>query len=77
MWWQGELTGLTAREYALLEALTLSRERWFTREELLTKVWGPEFSGDMRVVDVYVSYLRRKLAPEAVQSSRGLGYRVP
>jgi two component transcriptional regulator, winged helix family len=77
VWWQGELTGLTAREYALLEALTLSRERWFTREELLTKVWGPEFSGDMRVVDVYVSYLRRKLAPEAVQSSRGLGYRVP
>ncbi|WP_288434218.1 response regulator transcription factor [uncultured Deinococcus sp.] len=75
--WQGQPVGLTGREYALLEALVLSRERWFTREELLLRVWGPEFAGEMRVVDVYVSYLRRKLAPEAVQSLRGLGYRAP
>ncbi|AZI44515.1 DNA-binding response regulator (plasmid) [Deinococcus psychrotolerans] len=77
VWWQGELVGLTAREYALLETLVLSKGRWFSREELLSKVWGPDFSGAARVVDVYVSYLRRKLAAEMLLSSRGLGYRVP
>ncbi|WP_420593467.1 response regulator transcription factor [Deinococcus sp.] len=74
--WQGQSVGLTAREYGLLEALVLSQGRWFTREELLSKVWGPDFSGEARVVDVYVSYVRRKLSPEALLSSRGLGYRV-
>lgn len=75
--WHGETVGLTAREYALLETLVLSRGRWFTRQELLSKVWGPDFSGEARVVDVYVSYLRRKLSPEALLSSRGLGYQLP
>ena len=74
--WQGQSVGLTAREYGLLEALVLSQGRWFTREELLSKVWGPDFSGEARVVDVYVSYVRRKLSTEALVSSRGLGYRV-
>lgn len=75
--WHGETVGFTAREYALLETLVLSRGRWFTRQELLSKVWGPDFSGEARVVDVYVSYLRRKLSPEALLSSRGLGYQLP
>ena len=77
VWWHGETVGFTAREYALLEALVLSRGRWFTRQELLSKVWGPDFGGETRVVDVYVSYVRRKLSPEALLSSRGLGYQVP
>ena len=77
VWWHGETVGFTAREYALLEALVLSKGRWFTRQELLSKVWGPDFGGAARVVDVYVSYLRRKLSPEALLSSRGLGYQVP
>ncbi|WP_293913010.1 response regulator transcription factor [Deinococcus sp.] len=77
VWWQGQAVGCTAREYALLEALVVSQGRWFTRDELLSKVWGPEFTGEPRVVDVYVSYLRRKLCVGALASSRGLGYRVP
>jgi len=77
VWWQGEPVGFTAREYALLETLVLARGRWFTREELLARVWGPDFGGSLRVVDVYVSYLRRKLEPEVLVTSRGLGYRVP
>lgn len=75
--WRGQPVGLTAREYNLLEALVVARGRWFTRDELLSKVWGPDFSGDARVVDVYVSYLRRKLEHAALESSRGLGYRAP
>jgi len=77
VWWHGTAIGFTAREYALLETLVLSRGRWFTREELLSRVWGPDFGGAARVVDVYVSYVRRKLAPEVLLNSRGLGYRIP
>lgn len=74
--WDGEEAAVTAREYALLEALALVPDRWLTREELLDRVWGPDFGGEARIVDVYVRYLRRKLAPEAVSSERGRGYRV-
>lgn len=74
--WAGQEVAVTGREYSLLEALALAPERWFTREELLDRVWGPEFDGEARIVDVYVRYLRRKLAPEAVTSERGRGYRV-
>lgn len=74
--WDGAEVAVTGREYALLEALALSPDRWFAREELLDRVWGPDFGGEARIVDVYVRYLRRKLAPEAVSSERGRGYRV-
>lgn len=77
VWWNGDEVGLTAREYELLEALALTPGRWFTREELLDRVWGPDFMGEPRIVDVYVSYLRRKLADDAIHSGRGRGYRVP
>lgn len=77
VWWQGAEVGLTAREYELLETLALTPGRWFTREELLDRVWGPDFMGEPRIVDVYVSYLRRKLADDAIHSGRGRGYRVP
>ncbi|GHG31326.1 DNA-binding response regulator [Deinococcus indicus] len=74
--WDGAEVAVTGREYALLEALALSPERWFTREDLIDRVWGPEFGGEARIVDVYVRYVRRKLAPEAISSERGRGYRV-
>lgn len=74
--WDGLEVAVTGREYSLLETLALSPERWFTREDLLDRVWGPEFGGEARIVDVYVRYLRRKLAPEAISSERGRGYRV-
>lgn len=74
--WDGQEVAVTGREYALIEALALAPERWFTREDLLDRVWGPEFGGEARIVDVYVRYVRRKLAPEAITSERGRGYRV-
>lgn len=74
--WDGQEVAVTGREYALIEALALAPERWFRREELLDRVWGPEFGGEARIVDVYVRYVRRKLAPEAVTSERGRGYRA-
>lgn len=76
VFWDDSEVTLTAREYALLETLALSSERWYTRDELLERVWGPDFSGEARIVDVYISYLRRKLAAEVISSSRGRGYRL-
>jgi len=74
--WDHKEVGLTGREYDLLETMLRAPERWFTRQELLTRVWGPDFFGEPRVVDVYVRYLRQKLADSAIQSMRGRGYRV-
>ncbi|MBZ9713868.1 response regulator transcription factor [Deinococcus multiflagellatus] len=74
--WDGQEVAVTGREYALLETLALAPERWFTREDLIDRVWGPAFEGEARIVDVYVRYVRRKLAPEAISSERGRGYRV-
>lgn len=48
-----------------------------SREQLLSHVWGYDHDGGTNVVDVYVSYLRRKLGPDAVQTVRGMGYRAP
>lgn len=76
VFWDGAEVTLTAREYALLETLALGSERWYTRDELLERVWGPDFAGEARIVDVYISYLRRKLAAEVISSSRGRGYRL-
>jgi DNA-binding response OmpR family regulator len=73
----GHAVALTARERELLEALLRAPGRWFTREELLDRVWGPEFFGGARVVDVYVRYLRKKLGDATIESARGRGYRVP
>lgn len=74
--WDGQEVAVTGREYDLLSTLALAPERWLTREELLDRVWGPEFGGEARIVDVYVRYLRRKLAPGAISSERGRGYRT-
>ncbi|NJN17361.1 MAG: response regulator transcription factor [Oscillochloris sp.] len=69
---------LTPREFDLLYALASHPGRVFTREELLQRVWGPDFAGIDRVVDVHVGTLRRKLADdhaELVLTVRGVGYK--
>lgn len=73
-WWDDAPVRLTSREYELLETLVRTPGRWFRREELLDRVWGPDFMGEPRVVDVYVRYLRRKLADEAILGARGRGW---
>ncbi|RRR66473.1 MAG: DNA-binding response regulator [Candidatus Viridilinea halotolerans] len=78
---RGALIELTPREFDLLYALASYPGRVFTREELLQRVWGSDFAGIDRVVDVHVGTLRRKLeeggqtdAP-LVQTVRGVGYK--
>ncbi len=67
---------LTAIEFDLLYALAASRGRVLTREQLLEKVWGGEYFGEMRVVDVHLGHVRQKLGMDGfIVTVRGVGYR--
>lgn len=67
---------LTAIEFDLLKALAENRGRVLTREQLLEKVWGGSYYGEMRVVDVHLGHVRQKLGDESlITTVRGVGYR--
>ncbi|MGY2895865.1 response regulator transcription factor [Deinococcus sp. UYEF24] len=72
----GRPVPLTPREYALIECLGLHPGRAYARNSLIERVW-PEDSGvDLKVVDVFVSTVRRKLGESMIETVRGLGYRL-
>ena len=67
---------LTAIEFDLLRVLAENRGRVLTREQLLEKVWGGEYFGEMRVVDVHLGHVRQKLGDGGfIATVRGVGYR--
>lgn len=67
---------LTAAEFDLLHALADGRGRVLSREQLLERLWGGEYFGEMRVVDVHVGHIRQKLGREdLIATVRGVGYR--
>jgi two-component system, OmpR family, response regulator len=73
----GEVVDLTATEYRLLRYLMLNPRRVLTRAQLLEHVWEYDFGGDARVLETYVSYLRKKLdrhGPPLIHTVRGVGY---
>jgi two-component system OmpR family response regulator len=73
----GEFVELTATEYRLLRYLMLNPRRVLTRAQLLEHVWDYDFGGDARVLETYVSYLRKKLdslGPPLIHTVRGVGY---
>ncbi len=76
---EGKNIELTLREFELLKFLALSPEQVFTREQLLEKVWGYEYYGDIRTVDVTVRRLREKIEDDSgdfkyILTKRGVGY---
>ena len=73
----GELIELTATEYRLLRYLMLNPRRVMTRAQLLDHVWNYDFGGDGRILETYISYLRKKLdahGPSLIRTVRGVGY---
>lgn len=75
----GEPIELTLREFELLKFLASSPSQVFSREQLLTDVWGYEYVGEVRTVDVTVSRIRDKIetepsAPKYLLTKRGVGY---
>ncbi|MCX6083174.1 MAG: response regulator transcription factor [Chloroflexi bacterium] len=69
------LIDLTAIEFNLLLALAENRGRVLTREQLLEKVWGGSYFGEMRVVDVHLGHVRQKLGGDFITTVRSVGYR--
>ena len=73
---RGRLVDLTFREYELLRFLVGNRGRVFSRDALLDKVWGYDFYGGDRTVDVHVRRLRSKLdESDCIETVRNIGYR--
>lgn len=77
---KNELLELTPKEYELLKLFLTNIGKAYSREELLDKIWGYEYYGDTRTVDVHIRHLRAKLAAdaravEAIETVRGVGYR--
>jgi two-component system response regulator RegX3 len=78
---RGRFVDLPPKEFALLEAFMLRPGKLVTREILLSEVWGVEFFGDTRTLDVHVRRLRAKIEedprrPQHVMTVRGLGYKL-
>ncbi len=76
----GELVELSYKEFELLYLLTKHKGLVFTRESLLEKVWGYDYIGETRTVDVHVSNLRKKIEideshPVYIKTVRGIGYK--
>ncbi|WP_353936040.1 response regulator transcription factor [Mitsuokella jalaludinii] len=79
-WLHDEPIALTPKEYELLKLLVTNPGRAFTRDELLERIWGYEYYGDTRTVDVHIRHLRAKLKDDeniskAIETVRGIGYR--
>lgn len=73
----GKPISLTAIEFDLLRALAEQRGRVLTREQLLEKVWGTNYYGEVRVVDVHLGHIRQKLGrDDLIVTVRGVGYRL-
>ena len=76
VWLGQQLIELTAIEFDLLVTLAQNQSMVLSREQLLEKVWGYEYFGDTRVVDVHIGHIRQKLGDDRlIQTIRGVGYR--
>ncbi len=81
VWRAGHLVELRQREFDLLHALMERVGQAVSRQDLLDRVWGPDWIGDSRTLDVHIRWLREKLeddpsAPRYIQTVRGYGYRL-
>ncbi len=75
----GKEMGLTAKEFEVLELLMLNPDKVYGRDELLKLVWGEDYPGDVRTVDVHIRRLREKIEknpsePKYVHTKWGMGY---
>jgi two-component system response regulator RegX3 len=77
---RGELVALPLKEFELLELLMLNAGRVLTRDVLIDRIWGPNYFGDTKTLDVHIKRLRAKVeddpsAPSRIVTVRGVGYR--
>ena len=80
VWVKDKKVDLTLKEFELLEILIKNKGKILQRETLLDKVWGYEYIGETRTVDVHIRYIRKKIEeddknPKFIETIRGIGYR--
>ncbi|HEY63400.1 MAG TPA: response regulator transcription factor [Caldilineae bacterium] len=73
--WNGRVVHLTPTEYSLLYELASNAPRVLTHDELLARVWGPEYKGATHYIHIYVGRLRTKLGEQVIVTTPGVGYR--
>lgn len=76
--WRGKGVDLTAKEFGLLEALLKDRGRVLSRDVLLNRVWGYDYVGETRTVDVHIRRLREKIPSlaDAITTVKSIGYKL-
>ena len=72
---KGRTVELTPKEFELLRFMFTNQNKVLTREILLEKIWGYEYTGDTRTLDVHIRRLRKKIGREYIKTIRGLGYK--
>ncbi|NJM57937.1 MAG: response regulator transcription factor [Synechococcales cyanobacterium RU_4_20] len=77
---RGEEVNLSPKEFRMMELFIQHPKRVWSREQLLERIWGPDFMGDSKTVDVHIRWLREKLevepsSPQYLKTVRGFGYR--
>ena len=77
VWRAGKEIELTKKEYDLLEMLLINKNIVLTREQLIKNIWGYDYEGDTRTVDVHIQKLRKKLGWEdVIKTVYKMGYRL-
>ena len=81
VWLADKELSLSPREYALLEIFMNNPRRVYSRDDLIERVWGLDYDGDTKTVDVHICWLRQKIEedsarPKILQTVRGFGYRL-
>ena len=81
VWLADKELSLSPREYALLEIFMNNPRRVYSRDDLIERVWGLDYDGDTKTVDVHICWLRQKIEedparPKMLQTVRGFGYRL-
>ena len=74
--YEGEHLDFTTKEFELLQLLLVNKGKVFSREELLTLIWGYDFFGDARNIDVHIKNIRKKLPFDLIKTVKGIGYRI-
>lgn len=75
VWLGEEPVKLTLKEFELLTVLAEHPKRAYSRDQLLQQIWGYEYSGDTRTVDVHIHSLRKAIGESHIETVRGIGYR--
>ena len=76
VYYQETLIDLTAKEFELLQTMLLNIGKVYSREELLTTIWGYDYLGDTRNIDVHIKNIRKKLPINCLKTVKGVGYKV-